>query len=178
MAQPRTDSNHIQFNLPAEQVKVLDMLAHKLALRSRADLIQEALSTFVWLTQQRLRGRVIVSIAPEEVAKLSHAVELASPTGAWRSEDMYEYLIARPDSWRRQLWLRGRHMTVGQLIAWMRVNGFSPEEVADDFDLPLAQVQEALAYYETHRDLVDAELREEKNYLRAKGYAVEPPAVS
>ena len=39
MAQPRTDSNRIQFNLPAEQVKVLDMLAHKLALRSRADLI-------------------------------------------------------------------------------------------------------------------------------------------
>ena len=91
---------------------------------------------------------------------------------------MYEYVIARPDAWRRQLWLRGRHMTVGQLIAWMRVNGFSPEEVADDFDLPLAQVQEAMAYYETHRDLVDAELREEKNYLRAKGYAVEPPAVS
>jgi hypothetical protein len=39
MAQPRTDANRIQFNLPAEQVKVLDMLTHKLALRSRADLI-------------------------------------------------------------------------------------------------------------------------------------------
>lgn len=116
----------------------------------------------MWLAHQRMRGRVIVSIAPEEMDKLSHAVELATPSSAWTSDDLYEYLIARPDSWRRQLWLRGRHMTVGQLIAWMTANDLSAQEAADDFDLPLAQVEEALAYYELHRDLVDAELREEK----------------
>lgn len=170
----RTEPTRIQFNLPVEQVRILDMLERKLALRSRTDLIQEALSTFVWLAQQRLRGRVIVSIAPEEVEKLSHAVELASPAGAWISGDLYEHLIARPDNWRRQLWVRGRNMSVGQLVAWMRSNGFSPQEAAEDFDLPLAPVQEALAYYETHRDLVDAESREEKHYLQAQGYTVEP----
>ncbi len=178
MKRAQADPDRIQFNLPAEQVRVLDVLGRKLALRSRADLMQEALSTFVWFAQQRLRGRVIVSIAPEEVDKLAHAVELASPSTAWASDDLYEYLVARPDSWRRQLWLRGRHMTVGQLVAWMTANNLSPVEAAEDFDLPLTQVEEALAYYDMHRDLVDNELREEKTYLQRKGYAVEPAAVS
>lgn len=65
-------------------------------------------------------------------------------------------------------------MTVGQLIAWMSANGLSAVEAAADFEAPLAQVEEAVAYYETHRDLVDDELREEKTYLQRKGYAVEP----
>lgn len=100
------------------------------------------------------------------------------PASAWTGDDPYGHLIARPGSWRRQFWLRGRNMTVGQLVAWMRANELSPEEVAEDFDVPLAQVEEVLAYYETHRDLVDAELREEKRYLQDKGYAVESTAVS
>lgn len=90
----------------------------------------------------------------------------------------YKHLVAHHDNWRRQVWLRGRNMTVGQLVAWMRRNELSPEQAAEDFDLPLAQVQEALAYYEAHRDLVDAELREERQYLQSRGYTVEPPATT
>jgi uncharacterized protein (DUF433 family) len=77
-----------------------------------------------------------------------------------------------------RLYLRGRNMTAGQLVATMNANRLSPEEAAEDMDLPLAQVQEALAYYEAHSDLVKSELREEKRYLQAKGYLVEPPPVS
>jgi uncharacterized protein (DUF433 family) len=93
-------------------------------------------------------------------------------------QPVYEYLEARSHPWRRQLYLRGRNMTVGQLVATMNANRLSPEEAAEDMDLPLAQVQEALAYYEAHSDLVNSELREEKCYLQAKGYLVEPPPVS
>ena len=93
-------------------------------------------------------------------------------------QPVYEYLEARPHPWRRQLYLRGRNITVGQLVATMNANKLSPEEAAEDMDLPLAQVQEALAYYEAHSDLVNSELREEKRYLQAKGYLVEPPPVS
>ena len=93
-------------------------------------------------------------------------------------QPVYEYLEARPHPWRRQLYLRGRNITVGHLVATMNANKLSPEEAAEDMDLPLAQVQEALAYYEAHSDLVNSELREEKRYLQAKGYLVEPPPVS
>ncbi len=90
----------------------------------------------------------------------------------------YKYLVARPHPWRRQLYLRGRNMTVGQLVATMRANALNAEEAAADLDLPLAQVREALAYYDVHRDLVDEELREEKRSLQAEGYIGEPPPVS
>jgi uncharacterized protein (DUF433 family) len=91
--------------------------------------------------------------------------------------DQYQYLWVRPHSWRRQASLKGRTMTVGQLVATMRANKMSAEEAADDLDLPLAQIEEALAYYEEHHELVDGELREEGRRLIAKGYAIEPPPV-
>lgn len=77
--------------------------------------------------------------------------------------DDYRYLVARPHPWRRQLYLKGRNMTVGQVVATMQANALSPEEAAEDMDLPVAQVREALIYYDLHHDLVDLELREEAN---------------
>jgi uncharacterized protein (DUF433 family) len=68
-------------------------------------------------------------------------------------------------------------MTVGQLVATMRANNLSPSTAAVDLDLPLEQIEEALAYYAANRSLVDAELREDRIRLRAKGYPVEPPAL-
>jgi uncharacterized protein (DUF433 family) len=69
-------------------------------------------------------------------------------------------------------------MTVGQLIATMRAYNTTPEETAEDFDLPLEQVLEAIAYYEANRELVDKELRSEKQRLREAGYPVEPADLS
>src|SRR5690349_15914393 len=97
-----------------------------------------------------------------------HAVEPAA----------YAYLEARPHPWRQQLWLRGRTMTVGQLVATMRSNGLTPEQAAVDLVLPLAQIAEALFYYAEHHALVDRELREDRKRLQTQGYTVEPPAVS
>ena len=80
----------------------------------------------------------------------------------------YPYLEARPHPWRRQPYLRGRTMTVGQLVATMCANGLTPEQAADDLDLPLAYSAEALLYYAEQHDLVDEELREDRRRLEAK----------
>ena len=108
----------------------------------------------------------------------------ASPTwiveegDAWNDEDLmavapYEYLVERPETDRKQLYLRGRTMTVGQLVYTMRANQLSVEEAAQDMDLPLSQVKEAMAYYETHQDLVESEAEKEKQYLLSKGVKLE-----
>lgn len=95
---------------------------------------------------------------------------------AWQqerdAERVYRYLVARLHPWRRQLYLKGRNMTVGQLISTMQANQLTPEGAADDLELPIEQVKEALAYYESHRDLIEAEAREEAARLAAKGYPV------
>ncbi|MEW5960970.1 MAG: hypothetical protein AB1801_24860, partial [Chloroflexota bacterium] len=60
----------------------------------------------------------------------------------------------------------------------MRANQLSPEEAAQDMDLPLPQVREALAYYETHQDLIESEAAEEKEYLLSKGIELGSGSVS
>jgi uncharacterized protein (DUF433 family) len=55
--------------------------------------------------------------------------------------------------------LRGTGIRV-QTIAIAAQNN-SPAEIAEDYDLPQAQVQEALGFYETHRVEIDAHIHAE-----------------
>jgi len=76
----------------------------------------------------------------------------------------YQYLVERPETGRRQLYLTGRNMTVGQLVYTMRANDLEAEAAAEDLELPLEQVREALVYYETHRDLIASEAEEDRRF--------------
>ena len=90
----------------------------------------------------------------------------------------YHYLVARSKKGRRQAYLKGRNMTVGQLIYTIRANDLSDEEAAADFDLPVAQVREAQAYYQVNRELMEADAEEEKRVLLSQGVQIEPSPVS
>ncbi len=86
----------------------------------------------------------------------------------------WQYLIARPHRWRRQLSIKGRNLTVGQLISTIRANHMSPEEASDRLDLPLAAIGEALTYYAENRALIELEATEERRRLAERGLALEP----
>ncbi len=158
----------IQVDVPDEQVRLMDTLIERLSLRSRADLWREAYSAFLWIVNESLSGRRVVSLDAETLAGIERYKELNLATVQPLTFERYRYLVARPHPWRRQLYLKGRNMTVGQLVATMKANHLSPEEAAQDLDLPLEQVREALTYYDLHRDLVDMELREEANRVSAR----------
>ena len=81
----------------------------------------------------------------------------------------YKHLETRPDSWRKQLYLKERNVTVWQVVGRMQAHGHSSAEAAEQFDLPLAAVLEAVDYDQRNRDLVDAETAEEGRHLRAAG---------
>jgi uncharacterized protein (DUF433 family) len=81
----------------------------------------------------------------------------------------YKHLEARPDSWRKQLYLKERNMTVWHVVGRMQAHGYSSAEAAEQFDLPLAAVLEAVDYYQRNKDLVDAETAEEERRLRVAG---------
>ena len=68
-------------------------------------------------------------------------------------------------------------MTVGQLIYTMRADDLTPEQAAEDMDLPLAQIKEAQVYYQLHRDLIEQEAEEEKQALRCEGIPLEPASL-
>lgn len=94
------------------------------------------------------------------------------PLPRWR------YLVARSHHWRRQLEVKGRNLTVGQLIGTLRANRLSPEEASADLDLPLEAIQEALTYYEENQALIQLEAAEERRRLAGGGCALEPRNLS
>ena len=93
--------------------------------------------------------------------------------------DTYKYLEPRPQNWRNQLWIKGRNMTVWHLIATMRTERETLEQTAKNFGLPLEAVLEAMHYYALHKDIVEADVEEEKRILVEKfGDEVEVPIVN
>ena len=86
----------------------------------------------------------------------------------------WQYLLARPHRWRRQLSIKGRNMTVGQLVSTVRVNRHTPEQASEELELPLAAIYEALAYYAENRDLIEMEASEERRRVGERGYPREP----
>ncbi len=167
----------VQVDMDAKQATLLGLLEKRLSVRSRADLLQQAYGAFLWIVDEMLSGRRIVSVDAEALEHLTKFKELSLPAVEPLRFKHYRYLVSRPDKGRNQLYLQGRNMTVGQLIYKMRANQLDATEAARDMDLPLEQVMEAQAFYEVHRELVESEAEEEKRYLLSHGVALEPGTV-
>jgi uncharacterized protein (DUF433 family) len=58
--------------------------------------------------------------------------------------------------------LRGMRIRVQTLVVATQTWGLTPAQVAAEYDLPLAHVQEALAFYTAHRDEIDMALAAEE----------------
>lgn len=173
----QSDKVRVQIDLSATEASLLEVLQRRLAVRSRADLLQQAYGTFLWILNEMLAGRRIVSVDQEGLEQLQRYKELSVPAVEPLVFEHFQYLAPRPQTGRQQLYLKGRNMTVGQLIYKMRANDLSAEQAAADMNLPELQVREAQVYYQTHRDLIETEMEEEKRYLLSKGGDLEPGVV-
>jgi uncharacterized protein (DUF433 family) len=117
-----------------------------------------------------------LQVMQNELDEILHRVQrleeqiapLAAQTARW------QYLVARPHPWRRQLALKGRNMTVGQLVSTIRANQLSPDQASQDLELPLEAIHEAIAYYTENRALIELEATEERRRLTERGYPLEP----
>jgi len=106
--------------------------------------------------------------ALQRIQRLEEQVDASTTVPPWR------FLVSRPHAWRRQLCIKGRNMTVGQLVSTVRANRLSPDAAAEELELPLEAVQEALAYYAANEGLIQMEASEERRRLAERGYRLEP----
>jgi uncharacterized protein (DUF433 family) len=84
-------------------------------------------------------------------------------------ETTYQWLEPKPyKRFTRQWGIKGRNMTVWNLIADVVVSEAAPEEVARRFRLPVEAVQEALDYYASNKAWIDAEVDDEGRELGLK----------
>lgn len=85
------------------------------------------------------------------------------------TETTYQWLEPKPyRKFTQQMGIKGRNMTVWNLVADIVVSEVSPEEMARRFDLPLEAVQEALDYYYANKEWIDAEVDETGRRLGLK----------
>ena len=83
----------------------------------------------------------------------------------------YQYLEPRANSAYSQLFIKGRRIRA-ELVYLAHVNAdepMTPQQVADDFDLPLDAVSEAIAYCRTNPPEIAADQAEEEALMAARG---------
>ncbi|MGB3790524.1 MAG: hypothetical protein WA949_21125 [Phormidesmis sp.] len=86
----------------------------------------------------------------------------------------WKFLEPRAESWRKQLYLRGSRLRASSLCSDMVTNNMTPEESAEDWDLPLAAIVEAMEYCQLNKDLIAAEADEERRSLDEPGASLTP----
>ncbi|MGD1854621.1 MAG: hypothetical protein ACFB2W_10245 [Leptolyngbyaceae cyanobacterium] len=91
-----------------------------------------------------------------------------------QTEESWQYLVSRPHPWRKQLYIKGRKLLASKIWQDLTVNHMTAEDAAENWDLPLSAINEAIQYSESHQDLIKLEADEERYRLEMKGVSFEP----
>jgi hypothetical protein len=94
-------------------------------------------------------------------------------------ENQYKHLGPRYGSSYRQYFVKGRNIRAETLFReTVGLEPRSPKEVAEDFEVPLEAVYEAIRYCQENRDVLDQDREEETRLIQARGgdrYPFAPP---
>lgn len=110
--------------------------------------------------------------------KQQEVLDFIDSLSAQFTQTEWKYLEKRPHPWRKQLYLKGRRLKAFDLWANMIANDMTPEEVADNWDVPLEAVRESIQYCETYQDLLKQEAETERRHLEERGIPLEPKITS
>lgn len=82
----------------------------------------------------------------------------------------YEYLVPNPKSTYRQLFVKGTRIRARVLYGWYAcAEPMSPDEIAREFNLPVAAVREAIAYCESNPPELAEDYAREEALMKASG---------
>ena len=88
----------------------------------------------------------------------------------------YRYLVERPDKRTQELFLRGTGVRASTIWHDRYVSRIPPVQIAQDRDLPVAAVYEALAYCQDQWELICQDKDREHAWLQHRGFFAGPPA--
>jgi uncharacterized protein (DUF433 family) len=81
----------------------------------------------------------------------------------------HPYIVSKKDLCGGSPVIRGTKFPVRSVVNYVLRQGISPEELVREFThLTLAQVYDALSYYYDHKETVDQELLDNKDFLTMK----------
>jgi len=76
-------------------------------------------------------------------------------------------IITTPEVRSGKPCIAGRRITVSDVVIWHEQMGMPPGQLADDYDLTLAQVYAALSYYHAHQDEISSEIEESLRFAES-----------
>jgi len=127
---------------------------------SLSDAVVSAFALFNWFTRQRSSGKRVISVASDLIPAAFEEPMIPGLEEAMANK--WIWLVEREHPWRRQLWIKGRNVTAGSIARTMEIEGWTPEQTADQYDLELDTVLEAVRYARDHAALIAAEEAESR----------------
>lgn len=158
-----TETKRQNFNITPEQEAELTWLREAIDAPTTKDTILRAVRVFATLAREAQHGRrLFLRDANGGFA------ELLIPELEPIEKETWNYLVARPHPWRRQLYVKGRRLRAFDVWMDMLTNKETPEQAAENWELPMEAIAEIVRYCESHRDLLVMEADEERQRLSAE----------
>ena len=162
-------TKRLNIDISLDQEEELTWLREALGASTNKDTVLRAIRVLGVLSREARRGARIYVVLPDGATERLLLPELESPEPEWK------WLTSRPHAWRRQKHLKGRKLLASVVWRSMLANDLSVEEAAEDWDLPVEAVREAVAWCEANRELIAAEAAEDRRAAVESGIRVEPP---
>lgn len=83
------------------------------------------------------------------------------------TETLYGHIEVTPGVTSGKPRIMGRRITVQNVVTWHERMAKSADEIAAEYELSLAEVYAALAYYFDHRDEIDRSIRQGETFAEA-----------
>jgi uncharacterized protein (DUF433 family) len=148
----------LSVDLPPDAETATRTLAERYFRGTTTDAIRSSLSFLAWALEARRRGKRVIAVTPDALPPRFE--EPVLPGVEEQLAQDWQWLVSRPHPWRRQLWIKGRRLTAGDLARTIEIEDWAPAQAAVEYDLPLEAVLEAQRYAAANRALVLAEERE------------------
>lgn len=152
------------FNVTPDQEAELLALQSELGASSVKDAIFKAVRLALLLKREVKKGR---RISLKDQA--GNITEVIVPELEGNIVPRWTYLVERPESWKKQLFVKGRRLTAFNVWSDMISNKMTPEEAADNWDLPIEAINEIIEYCGENGELIKKEADQERQSLVSHG---------
>jgi len=162
------------FDVTPEQESNIDCLQTFLNATTRKDTLLMAIDIALQVVKELRNGKTLFlgNDTTDKTTKLL-LLGINSPTsGNWK------YLVEHSHPWKKQLYVKGRKLAAASVWISMTVNKLTPEEAAENWELPIEAIHEIVRYCENNKKLLEMEANEEMRLLEQKGIDIEPQVAS
>lgn len=78
-----------------------------------------------------------------------------------------EHIVITPGVKSGRPHIAGHRISVQNIVIWHEWMGHTVDEIANDYNLRIADVYAALAYYHDHREEIDKDIKDDDEFVEA-----------